>query len=82
MNYYNNKTFAKEISKRTGVDFPVQAIYRWRKKKLITPNGFMANGKRSIPVWSESDVVQVMGMIKVMQANGTLKTALRVYVES
>lgn len=71
--YYNKITFKEEIERRMGVSWSYVSFWKYEVKGFIKPSGYMANGKREVPIYTEREIVAFIKRMPQLKLEGKIR---------
>jgi DNA-binding transcriptional MerR regulator len=71
--FYNKKSLVSEIRKRIGIILPYITLIHYEKKGYLKSEGRMPDGNRTIPVYTEKNLLDFIERLMVLKNEGKVR---------
>jgi len=71
--FYNKKSLLAEIEKRMGIKLPYITLITYENKGYLKCEGRMPDGTRTIPVYTEENLLDFMEKLMVLKSKGKVR---------
>lgn len=74
--HYNKKTLLAELEKKTGCHLSLGTLWKWEKRGVFAPIGYIGDGARKRPVYDKSSLEFLIAKVKEAKKNGDVKVTM------
>jgi DNA-binding transcriptional MerR regulator len=71
--FYNKKSLVQEIEKRVGFKIPYITLIHYERKGYLKCEGRMPDGNRTIPVYTEQNLLDFIERLMVLKSKGKVR---------
>jgi hypothetical protein len=70
---YSITSLLKELNRLFGWEISYVTFWTWNKKNYIGPSSRIPDGKRTLPVYYESDLKHIVAILRLLHESGKIR---------
>lgn len=71
--HYNKKTLLAQLEKKTGCRISAPTLWKWEKKGIFAPAGYIGDGARKRPIYDATSLETLITKVKEAKKKGDVK---------